>query len=162
VNTDRLLIEMSDLTNFKIQGSVEDDFYDHIKTGTRVYVGIDNQKLIGVIGTVDPVVKDRKIEFDVNLQESNHFKLRPNLSVDLEIAMAERDSVLRISNGPVIGRGKEHQVFVLTQSGVESREIRTGLKTKEYVEILEGLNEGERIVLSVVSSMEDLEGMEIR
>ena len=52
VNTDRLLIEMSDLTNFKIQGKVEDDFSEQIKTGTKVYVGLDNENLTGVIGSL--------------------------------------------------------------------------------------------------------------
>ncbi len=116
VNTDRLLIEMSDLTNFKIRGTVDDDFSEQVKTGTRVYVQIDNQKLTGVVGTVNPVIRDRKIDFDVNLQESNHFKLRPNLTVNLEIVRAERDSVLRIANGPAIKRGREHQVYVLTSA----------------------------------------------
>jgi HlyD family secretion protein len=160
VNTDRLLIEMSDLTNFKIKGTAEDDFSDHVKTGTRVYVGIDNQKLVGVVGTVNPVIRDRKIDFDVNLVESNHFKLRPNLTVNLEIVLAERDSVLRVSNGPVLSRGSDHQVYVLTSGRAELRAVRTGLRTDEYVEIVEGLNEGERVVLTEVSSIEEMEEMD--
>ena len=162
VNTDRLLIEMSDLTNFKIRGTAEDDFSDHVKTGTRVYVGIDDQKLVGVVGTVNPVIRDRMIDFDVNLLESNHFKLRPNLTVNLEIVRSERDSVLRIANGPVIGRGREHQLYVLTSGRAELRSVRTGLRTDDYIEIVEGLNEGERVVLSEVSSIEDLKELEIQ
>ena len=161
VSTDKLLVEMSDLTNFKIRGTVDDDFSDHVKTGTRVYVRIDNQRLTGMVGTVNPVIRDRQIDFDVNLRESNHFKLRPNLTVDLDIVRAERDSVLRVPNGPVIRRGREHQVFVLTSLGPEKRDIRTGLRTEEYVEIIEGLSEGERVVLSEVSSVEALEGLEV-
>ena len=107
VDNDRLLIEMSDLTNFKIQGKVDDDYSEQVKTGTRVYVGLDNEQLTGVVGTVNPVIRDRKIEFDVNLRESNHYKLRPNLNVSLDIVREERDSVLRINNGPAIGRGNE-------------------------------------------------------
>jgi HlyD family secretion protein len=162
VRTDQLLIEMSDLTNFKIRGTVEDDFAENIKTGTSVYVGIDNMKLKGVVGTVDPVIRDRKIGFDVNLQESNHYKLRPNRSVSLEIVKAERDSVLRLPNGPVFGRGKEHELFVLTTAGARLVDVRTGLETPEYVEIIEGLAEGDRVVISVVSSIEDLKEMEIK
>jgi len=162
VNTDRLLIEMSDLTNFKVRGTVEDDFSDHVKTGTRVYVGIDDQKLPGVVGTVNPVIRDRKIDFDVNLQESDHVKLRPNLTVNLEIVRAERDSVLRIPNGPALGRGRDHRVYVLLDQGMEQREIRTGLKSPDYVEVVEGLNEGERVVLSAISSLEELEGLDTR
>jgi HlyD family secretion protein len=157
VDNDRLLIEMSDLTNFKIRGTVDDDFSDQLKTGTRVYVGIDNEKLTGVVGTVDPVIRDRKIEFDVNLQESNHFKLRPNLNVNLEIVWAERDSVLRIAPGPAIGRGRENEVYVLTNRGAELRMIHTGLRTEEYVEVVDGLKEGDRVVLTPISSIEDLE-----
>ena len=162
VNNDRLLIEMSDLTNFKIRGKTDDDFSEQVKTGTRVYVALDNEKLSGVVGSVNPVIRDRKIEFDVNLVESNHYKLRPNLNVDLDIVLLERDSVLRIHYGPAIGRGDEHKVFVLKNGTAIEREIRTGLTTEEYVEVLEGLSEGERVVLSNISSAEDLEGVEVR
>ena len=160
VDNDRLLIEMSDLTNFKIQGKADDDFSEQIKTGTKVYVSLDNDKLSGVVGTVNPVIRDRKIEFDVNLRESDHYKLRPNLNVGLDIVRAERDSVLRIQNGPAIGRGKEHQVFVLKNGSAVKRDIRTGLRTEEYVEVVEGLSEGERVVLSDISSVEELEELE--
>ncbi len=160
VDTDRLLIEMSDLTNFKIRGKADDDFSEQIKTGTKVYVSLDNDKLNGVVGTVNPVIRDRKIEFDVNLRESDHYKLRPNLNVGLDIVRAERDSVLRIQNGPAIGRGKEHQVFVLKNGSAVKRDIRTGLRTEEYVEVMDGLSEGERVVLSDISSVEELEELE--
>jgi HlyD family secretion protein len=110
---------------------------------------------------VNPVIRDRKIEFDVNLVESNHYKLRPNLNVSLDIVREERDSVLRIHNGPAIGRGDEHTVFVLQNGNASERVIRTGLKTEEYVEVREGLSEGERVVLSNVSSAEDLEVLEV-
>ena len=162
VDNDRLLIEMSDLTNFKIRGKTDDDFSEQVKTGTKVYVALDNEKLSGVVGSVNPVIRDRKIEFDVNLVESNHYKLRPNLDVSLDIVMVERDSVMRIPNGPAIGRGDEHKVFVLKNGTAIQREIRTGLTTEEYVEVLEGLSEGERVVLSNISSAEDLEGVEVR
>lgn len=162
VNTDRLLIEMSDLTNFKIQGKVDDDFSEQLKTGNKVYVSLDNEKLTGFIGTVNPVIRDRMIEFDVNLQESNHFKLRPNLNVNLEIVRAERDSVLRIVNGPAVERGRQHQVFVLSGGRAVKRDIRTGMRSEEYVEVVEGLEEGERVVLSNVSSAEDLDSFELQ
>lgn len=159
VNSDRLLIEMSDLTNFKIQGTVDDDYSEQIKTGTKVYVGIDNEKLPGVVGTVSPVIRDRKIEFDVNLQESNHYKLRPNLNVSIEVVREERDSVLRIANGPALERGREHKVFVLKPGGAVERDIRTGLRSEEFVEVVQGLAAGEQVVLSNISSIEDLEGL---
>ncbi len=161
VNSDQLLVEMSDLTSFKVKGRADDDYSDHIKTGTRVYVGIDEERLTGVVGTVSPVVRDRKIEFDVNLQESSSYKLRPNLTVSLEIVLQERDSVLRIPNGPLIGRGHEHQVYVLRQGRAVPTIIQTGMKSSDFVEVVEGLNEGDRVVLSEVSGPDELSNLEI-
>lgn len=160
VDTDHLLIEMSDLTSFKIRGKAEDDFAAMIKTGKKVYVPIDGEKLHGVVGSVNPVLRDRKIEFDVNLVESSHYKLRPNLNVELQIVRQERDSVLRVHNGPVFGRGDKHEVYVLHQGAAEIREVTTGLKTPEFVEIMEGLEEGEFVVLSDVPSAEELESLQ--
>ncbi len=162
VNTDRLLIEMSDLTSFKIQGKVEDDYAEQIKTGTRVYVDLDNESLTGVIGTVSPVIRDRKIEFDVNLQESNYYKLRANMHVNLAIVKAERDSVLRIPAGPAIGRGHEHQVYVFSGGQIVPRQIKTGLKTDAYVEVTEGLEAGDRVILTEISSIEELDELEVQ
>jgi HlyD family secretion protein len=70
--------------------------------------------------------------------------------------------VLRVANGEVFGRGREHQVYVLTPGGAELRSVRTGLRTEDFVEITEGLNGGDRVVLSEISSVEDLEDLEIR
>lgn len=162
VNTDRLLVEMSDLSNFKIQGKVDDDYSEQLKTGNKVYVSLDNELLSGVVGTVNPVIRDRKIEFDVNLQESNHFKLRPNLTVELQVVKTERDSVLRMLNGPAVARGNEHEVYVISNGSASLTSIRTGLRTEEYVEVVEGLREGDRVVLSYISSPDDLEEMEVQ
>ncbi len=161
VKADNLLIEMSDLTNFKIRGNVDDDYSEEVKTGTKVYVNIDDQMLTGFIGTVSPVIRDRKIEFDVNLRESSHYKLRPNLAVNLEIVRQERDSVLRLPNGPVFARGQQHTVYVLEEEGAFSKDVLTGMKTEEFVEITEGLEPGDRVVLTQISSLEELEESEI-
>jgi HlyD family secretion protein len=161
VDNDRLLIEMSDLTNFKIEGKVDDDYSEQLKTGTRVYVNLDNEQLHGVVGTVNPVIRDRMIEFDVNLVESNHYKLRPNLNVSLEVVSQERDSVLRVQKGSPFGRGNEHRIYVLLNGSAVEREITTGLVGERYVEIVDGLQEGERVLLSGAASVKDLEALEV-
>ncbi|MEZ5070869.1 MAG: HlyD family efflux transporter periplasmic adaptor subunit [Bacteroidales bacterium] len=157
VNSDRLLVEMSDLTTFKVKGSAEDDYSEEVKTGTPVFVLLDNLRLPGVVGTVSPVIRDKKVEFDVHLRESNHFKLRPQLSVGLDIVQNQRDSVVRIHNGPALGRGNDHQLYVLGPLGPRIRDVRTGLKTEEWVEVTSGLAPGERVVVSPVSSPDELE-----
>jgi len=161
INSDFLLVEMSDLTNFKIKGSADDEYSDVIKTGTEVYVTIENTKLKGAIGNVSPVIRDRKVEFDVFLDESSHWRLRPNLTVGLAIVRAERDSVIRIPNGPAIGRGNEQEVYVVKNGVASRRSVITGLRSKDYIEIKEGLKPGDEIIISDVSSFRNKPEIEL-
>ena len=81
VDRDHLLVRMSDLSTFKIRATIEDKMDAYVKTGKNVFVLIDSDRLKGKVGTISPVVRDRKIEFDVFLDQNSYSKLRPNLNV---------------------------------------------------------------------------------
>ena len=69
---------------------------------------------------------------------------------------------MRIPNGPVLNRGREHQLYVIEAGHAVKRDVETGLKGDDYVEVIEGLSEGDRVVLSDISSIEDIEGLNLR
>jgi HlyD family secretion protein len=161
VNTDRLLVRMSDLTTFKILGSIEDAYDNITKTGKGVYVLVDKTRLEGKIGTVSPTVKDDKIEFDVFLNRNNYENLRPNMSVDLQVIQEKRDSVLRVRKGPAFGKSNDHDLYFLLADKAYLREVKTGLSGNEYLEIVNGAEIGDEIIISDISSLRKLKEIEI-
>jgi HlyD family secretion protein len=162
VDTDRLLVRMSDLTTFKIIGSIEDTYDNITKTGIGVYVLVDKTRLEGKIGTISPTVKDDKIEFGVFLNRNNYENLRPNMSVDLQVIQEKRDSVLRVRQGPAFGKSKQHNLYFLMADKAFLREVKTGLEGNEYVEIKEGAEIGDEIIISDISSLRKLKEIEIK
>jgi HlyD family secretion protein len=162
VNDDRLLVRMSDLTTFKIIGSIESDYDNVIKTGRGVYVMVDDVKLEGKIGTISPSVKDNKIEFDVFLKQSNDPKLRPNMSLDLLVIEARRDSVLRVKKGPAFGKTNEHSLYFLQSDKAYLHEVQTDLSGNDYLEIKAGAEIGDEIIISDISSLRKLKEIEIK
>ena len=161
VNTDRLLVRMSDLTTFKLRATIDDKFANDIKTGRKVFAIIEEERLTGKIGTISPTIKDRKIEFDVFLDQSDYSKLRPNMNVDLQVVDAERDSVLRVRKGPVFK--KEDINYVYRINGKKGRliELKTGLIGDEYIEILEGAKEGNELIISDIPALRKLEEIDL-
>ena len=83
------------MSTFKIVASVDNRYLDDVKTGGDVYAIIDRLRLKGKIGNVSPVIKDKKIDFDVFLDYSQYPKLMPNMEVALMLVIQQRDSVLR-------------------------------------------------------------------
>ncbi len=162
VNTDRLLVRMSDLTTFKILASIEDQYDNVAKTGRGVFVTIDGTKLEGKIGTVSPTIKENKIEFDVFLTRSNYPNLRPNMSLQLEVIEQQRDSVLRVRKGPALDNSKTHDVYFLSSDKAYLKEITTDLSGDNYLEIKEGAELGDQIVISGTSSLRKLKEIDIQ
>jgi HlyD family secretion protein len=151
VDRDKLLVKMSDMSTFKIVASVDRRYLDDVKTGGDVYAIIDHLRLKGKIGNVSPVIKDKKIDFDVFLDYSQYSKLMPNMEVALMLVIQQRDSVLRIEQGPAFNRGQRQDVFVVKSGRAIRQSVTTGLIGTEYIEILSGLQAGDRVIVSDVS-----------
>jgi len=162
VNTDRLLVRMSDLTTYKINASIEEQYDNVTKTGRGVFVIVDQTRLEGKIGTISPTIKDNKIEFDVFLTRSNYKNLRPNMSVDLEVIEQRRDSVLRVKKGPAFDESNTHDVYFLSSDKAILKEIKTDLLGDDYLEIKEGAEIGDQIVVSGTSSLRKLKEIDIQ
>jgi HlyD family secretion protein len=148
VNADQLLIRMSDLTSYKINGSVEENSADIVKTGGMVYAVIGEEKLVGRIGTVMPLIENNTVRFDVFLEQSNHPKLIPNMNIELQVIVSQRDSVLRMRKELAVGRGNKHDVFVVQNGKAVRKKITTGLEGLDFIEILSGLEVGDQLIIS--------------
>ena len=140
---------ISDLTNFKIAAQVADVVAHCVKIGKKVVVKVADDELSGVICKVSPVSENGVIKFDVSLDDSSNPHLRQGLRTDVYILNEIHDNVLRIYNRSYyIGEG-EYQLFVKNVNGeLERRNVRLGAGNYHYVEVEDGLSEGEEVVVS--------------
>jgi len=151
VEKDKLLVKMSDLSTFKVKATVDRPYLADVRIGGEVYAVIDNTSLKGTIGSVTPVMKDKKLEFDVFLDYSYYHKLIPNMEVELQIVTQRKDSVLRVKNGPAFNRNKDQDLFVIRTDKAVRETVTTGLIGTEYVEIVSGLTSDDRVIISDIS-----------
>lgn len=162
VNNDRLLVRMSDLTTFKLLAKIEEVHADITRTGRDVFALIDGKKLTGKIGTISPTIKENKIEFDVFLDKSNYSKLRPNMDIDLQVIETRKDSVLRTKKGEVFSKSKQHSIYIKDDNKALLRIVTTGLEGDDYLEIIEGLNSGDEVIVTDIPSLRKLKEVELK
>lgn len=111
-----------------------------------------DQDFPGVVRRVAPYVLDqekqaRTVEIEVEITGRGDKRLLPGYSADVEVLLATRDDVLRIPTQAIL---EGSRVMVLNGAGLlESRDITRGLTNWEFTEILDGVSEGELLVLSV-------------
>jgi HlyD family secretion protein len=163
VKQDDLLITMSDLSSFKIIGSLEENQADFVKTGKLVLAIIDNDnRITGKIGNIRPRIENNMIQFDVFLDQSNHEKLIPNMRIDLLLVKNQKDSVLRVRKGPAIDKSGMQKLYVKDGDRAYRKQVEIGLTGLDYVEIKSGVNEGDEIIVSDVSTFRKRKSIEIQ
>ncbi|NQU52563.1 MAG: efflux RND transporter periplasmic adaptor subunit [Bacteroidetes bacterium] len=161
-DADKMLIRISDLTSFKITGSIDEQFAKQIKTGNRVFVKIDNEYLEGRVGIITPMVENKKVQFNVHLKEKSHPKLIANQNVEIQIVNDKKDSVLLIKKYPEFEVGQKHIVFVVEKNVAIKKEIILGIKGKDSCEVISGLNEGAEVIVEGISAYRKLSEIEIQ
>lgn len=161
VNKDKLLVKMSNLSNFKIQAITDDKHSEYIRTGSEVIVNLGDEQLDGQIGTVSPAIRDKKVEFDVYLDQSNHSRLRPNMTVPMHVVIARADSVMRVEYGSSFERTSNFDIYRVEGDVALKQRISTGVMGDDYMEIRSGLEPGDQVILSDVSLFRNREKVEI-
>ena len=147
VNTDNVLIRMSDLSTFKIAGSAEDKQAEFIKTGRKVFAVIDDERLPGNIGIVNPMIENGKVQFTVHLEDKSHPKLLSNQKIVLWLVGAEVHNAIRIKNVSLFDKEALNLLYVLNNGTAVRREITSGIKNPDFIQVLSGVEEGEKIIV---------------
>jgi HlyD family secretion protein len=91
----------------------------------------------------------RTVDVEANLDQSlAPGELLVGYSADLEVILDTRENVLRIPTSAV-QEGNKVLIYRSDSGKLEERTIKTGITNWEYVEVLEGLRQGDRIVTSL-------------
>jgi HlyD family secretion protein len=153
---------VSDLSHFKIDGEIADTYGDRIAVGSRAVVKIGNDKLNGMVSDVTPLSKNGVISFTVQLMEDNHLRLRSGLKTDVYVMNAIKEDVLRIANASYyVGKG-EYELFVLNGNQLLKRKVQLGESNFEYVEVVNGLQTGDEVVVSDMSNYQEKHKLKLK
>lgn len=149
---------VSDLTHFKVNGEITDNYSDRVIAGGRVLVKIGKERLFGTISTVTPLSQNGVITFTVTMDNPSHPKLRSGLKVEVFVITSIKEDVLRIRNGSYYTGAGDYTLFIFKdEHTLVPRSVRLGECNYDHVEVISGLEEGDSVV---VSDMQKFKGKE--
>ena len=143
------LAMVADLSRFQVKCSIADSYVDRVAQGAKAVVKTGDLRWEGVVNHVVPTSKEGTMEFTVQLATVDDPALRSGLKTDVHVVYGVKDRVMRIANDTYyLGAGK-YELFVQTADDrLERREVTLGDSNWDYVEVVSGLREGDRVVVS--------------
>lgn len=147
-------VDIVDNSCIYISAPIDEVDAPRVKTGMRARVSLDafkDRRFPAQVRRVAPYVLDlekqaRTVEVEAEIESAGDAALLPGYSADIEVIIAERTEVLRIPTRALVEADK---VYVLEGGRVTLRAVQTGIGNWEYTEITDGLETGQRVVVSI-------------
>ncbi len=148
-----MLYEVSDLSSVWVIADVFEQDISLVRAGAKANVRINaypDKVFRGTITYVYPTLTAQTRTIPVRIELPNPGQLlKPSMFAQIELAAGGGAKVVVVPDTAVIDSGLRSIVLVELGAGrFEPREVRTGARTGDHIEIIEGVKEGERVVIA--------------
>ncbi|MGI9626980.1 MAG: efflux RND transporter periplasmic adaptor subunit [Longimicrobiales bacterium] len=135
-----------------------------ISVGQVAMIDTRNDTIQGTVTRIDPAVQNGTVTIDVTLPNDLPSSARPDLSVDGNVIIDRLDDVVYMGR-PAYGQANSRVgIFILTEdeSHAERRTVQLGRSSVNHIEVIEGLLEGDIVILSDMSAWDGHERVRLR
>lgn len=132
---------------------------EQVQIGQAVVVSnyaLADQTFRGKVTTIDPTIDPQTRTFIATIEVTNDkLLLRPGMFVKADIIIENHPEAVVIPKTALQTRDNKPVTFIVQGASAEMREVSTGIETRDEIEILEGLTEGERLVVKGHETLRD-------
>lgn len=151
VSRNQVVMAVVDLSAFEIEAQVPESYADDLGLGMEAEVLVGNQRYPASLVSVSPEIIQNQVTTRIRFAGGMPPGLRQNQRLTTRILMEEKKNVLTLQRGQFLDSGGSRIAYVLDDDNVaHRRSIEIGARSLAAVEIVNGLSEGELVVISSV------------
>lgn len=174
-NTPKLFVIANDLRKMRVIADVDEADIGQVQEGQKVIFTVDafpDEHFVGSVTQVrlEPIVTSNVVTYEVVIDAPNpDLKLKPGLTANITVLIHEKVDVLTMplralrfqpenedgsplhpeKTGTLAGIKEGKSVWIQTSEGLKCKNVRTGISDGIYVEVVEGLQAGERVITGI-------------
>jgi len=158
------LARVADPKKLKAQIKIAETQANELSPGMKSTIDTRNGIVAGRVSRIDPSVQNGTVTVDISIDEALPNGARPDLSVDGTIEIENLKNILYVGR-PAFGQPQTTVgLFKMNEDGTEA--VRTSVKLGRFsvssVEVLQGLKEGDRVILSDTSAWSSYERIRLK
>lgn len=164
VNSGALLARVANPRDLRAELRIPETLAKDIVLELPVQVDIRNGTYRGRVARIDPSVENGTVAVDIRFTESLPDSARMDQSVDGAIQLEAVSNALYVERPASTGVNGYASLFRIETGGSTAvrTQVRTGATSIQHLQILEGLDAGDRIILSDLSRFQDVDKIEIK
>jgi Cu/Ag efflux protein CusF len=148
-----MLYQIADLSSVWVIAEVFEQDIGLVKVGTRAKVKINaypDKVFEGAVTYVYPTLTAQTRTVPVRLELANPGALlKPGMFAQVELPVGAKTKVVTVPVSAVIDSGTRQIILIQQGEGrFEPREVKLGARSDTYVEVIEGVKDGEQVVVA--------------
>ncbi|CAN5118868.1 efflux RND transporter periplasmic adaptor subunit [soil metagenome] len=148
VARDAKLLSVIDLSALEVQMKVPESFARELDVGMPGEVSGNNQTWAAHINAISPEVVANEVEARLRFDGQTPGQLHQNQRLSVKVSLDHRDNVLTVRRGSFVDESGGQYAYVIRDGVAQRTPIRVGARSFDKVEILQGLEVGDHVVVS--------------
>ena len=154
------ILGVVDLSRFEIEIKVPESFARELSIGMPAQLTGGSGQFAGEISAVSPEVVAGEVNARIRFSDKQPQVLRQSQRMQARVLLDTRRNALKIERGPFVEQGNGY-AYVMDGSSAVRRPVKLGVSSLGEVEILSGLQPGDRVVVSGADLFGDAERVSI-
>ena len=166
VSTNTVVAIVGDISNLQVSADIPERYVAVLKQGLKAEVSVEaypDTVFTATVRRVSPVVDtaSRTKEVILNFDERDS-RVNAGMFGKIKLYTKDYEGEIVMPSDALVSLNDEYYAYVVKEDGetVEKRRVKTGESVDGRIQILEGLNEGEKVVIQGQTSLND--GSKIR
>lgn len=152
VAKDAQLVSVIDLSALEVEMKVPESFARDLGIGMTGEISGNGATWKGLVSAISPEVVNGEVAARLRFDGQTPKQLRQNQRLSVRILLDKRDNVLTVQRGSFVDESGGSYAYLVRDGVAEKHTIRVGASSIDKVEILDGLKEGDSIVISGTDS----------
>lgn len=150
---------INDLSDYKVEAKIDEHYIDRVHSGLTATFEQNGKRYELTVRKVYPEVKDGRFKIDFVFRGKRPNNIRTGQTYYVDLQLGESKQAVLIPKGTFYSVTGGNWIFVLDKNGQKAyrRNIRIGRQNPAYYEVIEGLEPGERVIVSGYAGYKDNE-----
>lgn len=164
VSSGQTIGQVNDLSDFKIETRIDEHYIDRVRVGLSATFERDGKTYALVVRKVYPEVREGKFRTDLVFVGTRPSNMRAGQTFYLNLELGSPIQAVLIPKGTFFQTTGGNWIFVLDKSGSTAyrRNISIGRQNPQYYEIEDGLEPGERVIISGYEAFKDNDVLKLK
>jgi HlyD family secretion protein len=155
VAKDAQLLSVIDLSALQVEMKVPESFARDLAIGMPGEISGNGKVWNGKVSAISPEVVNGEVAARLRFDGATPSQLRQSQRLSVRVLLDKRDNVLTVQRGSFVDESAGRYAYVVADGMADRRDIRVGASSIDKVEILSGLKEGDKIVISGADTFGD-------